>query len=178
MDVIYDSVQSYLDRHFESHEIEYTQLLQVGSILTTLNPNVNTNATIIGIDPNAKYKQVKVLTDIGNMLNLTVREVAGMYDITRRRVLRDKSVEMLPDYVDAIEIGKIKLTYKELLNKANVAALTLLERQGYEVDHDEKIYESQHPAEQLAFNTVCWVIQTLHPDVDMEEVISYANDFE
>lgn len=178
MDVIYDSVKSYIDRHFESYEIEEGQVVKIGSILISNHPEHHTNATIIGIDPQAKHRQVKVLTDIGNVIHITVRELSGMYSIKRCRVLRDKTVEVLPEYLDAIEMGQLKYTYMDLLNKANKAAMELMEKQGYEIGPDEKLYESQHPAEKAAFNTVCWVIQSLHPNVDMEEVISYASDFE
>lgn len=178
IDVIYDSVQSYLDRHFESYELEYNQLMKVGSILTTKNPNLHTNATIIGIDPEAKYRQVKVLTDIGNVIHLTCRELAGMYDITRCRVLRDKSLQVLPEYIDAIEIGQLKVTYKDILDKANKATSTILESQGYNLVEGATFHDAMHPHDKWVFDTVCKVIHTLHPNIDMEEVISYASDFE
>lgn len=178
IDTTYDSVRSYLDRHFETYEIDHSQAVKVGSVLISNHPEHHTNATIIGIDPEAKHRQVKVLTDIGNVINITLRELAGMYSVKCCRVLRDKTVEVLPEYLDAVEMGQLKVTYKDLLNKANEATGLILESQGYQLMEGTTFHDAIHPHDKWVFDTVCKVIETLHPNVDMEEVISYASDSE
>lgn len=176
IDVIYDSVKSYLERHFEPCEITRSTTVAVGSILITKNPDIHTNATVIGLDPDARFRQVNILTDIGNVICLTYQEMYGMYDIQHKRTLRDPSQTWLPNYHDVDTMGQLKYTYKDLLAKANEATGIILSGQGYELVEGATFHDAMHPHDKWVFDTVCRVIETLHPNVDMEDVISYAND--
>lgn len=178
IDVIYDSVKSYLERHFNPDEIVEANCTDVGTILHSRDSTKWTNATVIGLDPDARFRQVMVLTDIGNVMYLTYQEMNGIYSLGKKRVLRDPSQTWLPTYHDVDTMGQLKYTYKDLLAKANEATGIILSGQGYELVEGATFHDAMHPHDKWVFDTVCRVIETLHPNVDMEDVISYANDSE
>ena len=70
-------VRQYLNSTFKSLGYIKTDKYEVGVILFTANPFYRTNATIISeIIPNTIYT---VLTDIGNILDLSVDELKQFY---------------------------------------------------------------------------------------------------
>lgn len=177
MNIKYDSVKSYINRHFEMPPImgltpcdDY----EVGTLLYPLHHEKWTNATIIGIDETKKLTPYTVLTDFGNVLHLTRRELMGIYHPVKYK--RDLISKLpLPVYHDIDEVDECHVYYSELLIRLNRMWCSYLSMQGYEVDDEAKGWEALHPAESNAWRIVCQLATVAFPDVDIDEVLDYAD---
>jgi hypothetical protein len=135
-----------------------------------------TNATITHIDLTKKHSQYTVLTDFGNVIHLSKRELIGMYGEPKYK--RDlKSTEPLPDYHDVDSAEETHVQYQELLKRINNMWLSYMAMQGYEVIEGTKGWESVHPMESSAWGIVCSLAADAFPGVDINEVIEYADQY-
>ena len=176
MNIKYDSVKSYINRHFSPSVIQLTKSndYEVGTLLYPLDNSARTNATIIHIDPSKKLGVYRVLTDFGNVIHLSRNELVGIYEPPKYK--RDLiSQTPLPEYHDIDEVDECHVYYTELLTRLNRMWCSYLSMQGYEVDDEAKGWEALHPAESNAWRMVCQLAAVAFPDVDIDEVLDYAD---
>lgn len=175
----YDSVKSYINRHFEPSVIELAKSngYEVGTLLYPWDNSTRTNATLTHIDLSKRNTTFTVLTDFGNVIHLSYDAISAMYHPPKykRELFMQRE---LPKYNDVAELAHNDLYYKEILKRMNTMWITYLGLQGYEITEDVDVngWDAVHPSEVHAWRTVCTLAEHAYPDVDIEEVLDNVRE--